>query len=80
MCFFLVVRDVPRYNNYENYATAAAGKLLESIKKVDDVATMTILHEEAISRMLLLRSTTTKKAAATEEASIKLEKKEQLED
>ena len=78
MCFFLVVRDVPRYNYYENYA-AAAGKLLESIKKVDDVATMTILHEEAISRMLLLRSTTTKKAAATE-ASIKLEKKEQLED
>jgi len=41
---------------------------------------MTILHEEAISRMLFLRSTTTKKAAATEEASIKLEKKEQLED
>ena len=71
------MRDVPRYNYYENYATAAAGKLLESIKKVDDVATMTILHEEAISRMLLLRST--KKAAASN-ASIKLEKLEQLED
>eukprot|EP00093_Oithona_nana_P008196 08196.XXX_379968_380084_1 [CDS] Oithona nana genome sequencing. len=38
---------------------------------------MTILHEEAISRMLLLRST--KKAAASN-ASIKLEKLEQLED
>lgn len=75
MCFFLV-RDVPPVYNYYNDA-AAAGKLLESIKKVDDVATMTILHEEAISRMLLLRST--KKAAASN-ASIKLEKLEQLED